>query len=173
MAPENDLLAVGRIVKAFGIRGEIVVQPMTDSPERFRELRSVLMGKEPGSVREVHIEESSVSHRGVRVRIAEITDRTAAERVVGSFLFVDSEHRLRIPQGRFFVHELVGMSVLDEEGRVRGVVTDVLKLPAHDVYVVEHKGGEFMIPAVREFIRDIDVAQRILKVRIIEGLTGD
>jgi len=173
MAPENDLLAVGRIVKAFGIRGEIVVQPMTDSPERFRELRSVLMGKEAGSVREVHIEESSISHRGVRVRIAEITDRTAAERVVGSFLFVDSEHRLRIPRGRFFVHELVGMSVLDEEGRVRGVVTDVLKLPAHDVYVVEHKGGEFMIPAVREFIRDIDVEQRILKVRIIEGLTGD
>ncbi|MGB2957921.1 MAG: ribosome maturation factor RimM [Bacteroidota bacterium] len=173
MAHEDDLLAVGRIVKAFGIRGEIVVQPMTDSLERFRQLESVLMGKDPGSVRVLEIEEVAVSHRGVRLRIAGITDRTGAEHVVGNFLFVDREHRVRIPRGRFFVHELIGMTVLDEEGQSRGVVRDVLKLPAHDVYVVEHENGEFMIPAVKEFIREISIEQRVLKVNLIDGLTGD
>lgn len=173
MAHEDDLLAVGRIVKAFGIRGEVVVQPMTDSPERFRQLESVLMGNDPGSVRLVEIEEVAVSHRGVRVRIAGVTDRTGAEQVVGNFLFVDREHRVRLPRGRFFVHELVGMTVLDEKGQSRGVVRDVLKLPAHDVYVVEHEDGEFMIPAVEEFIREISIEQRVLKVNMIDGLTGD
>jgi 16S rRNA processing protein RimM len=173
MAPEADLLAVGRIVKVFGVRGEVVVQAMTDSPERFRQLRSVLMGAEPGSVCEVQIQDVAVAHRGVRVRIAGIDDRMAAERVVGNFLFVDREHRVRIPRGRFFVHELIGLKVLDGDGRPRGVVRDVLKLPAHDVYVVTHEGHEYMIPAVKEFIREIDVEQGVLKVNMMEGLAGD
>lgn len=173
MAPGADLLAVGKIVKVFGIRGELVVQSMTDNPERFRQLRSVLMGTEPGSVREVQIQEAAVSNRGVRVRIAGIADRTAAERVVGNLLFVDREHRVRIPRGRFFVHELIGLTVLDEDGHSRGVVKDVLKLPAHDVYVVQHESREYMIPAVKQFIREIDLKQGVLKVNMIEGLAED
>jgi 16S rRNA processing protein RimM len=173
MTSDRDLLAVGKIVKASGIRGDVIVQPMTDSPARFRQLRNVLMGEDPKSVIAVEIEAGAIESRGVRVRIAGVADRTAAEQTIGNYLFVDEEHRVRIPRGRFFVHEIIGMTVIDQDGKNRGVVKDVLKLPAHDVYVVECNSREFMLPAVKEFIRDIDVKQRVLTANIIEGLIED
>ncbi|MCK5573100.1 MAG: 16S rRNA processing protein RimM, partial [Bacteroidetes bacterium] len=150
MTSDRDLLAVGKIVKASGLRGDVIVQSMTDSPARFRQLRNVLMGKDPESVITVEIEAAAVGSRGVRVRIAGVADRTAAEQTVGNYLFVDEEHRVRIPRGRFFVHEIIGMTVIDQDGKNRGVVKDVLKLPAHDVYVVECNSREFMLPAAKE-----------------------
>jgi 16S rRNA processing protein RimM len=171
MASDRGLLAVGKIVKAFGIRGAVIVEPMTDSPARFRQLRNVLMGKDPESLMTVEIEAAAIGARGVRVQIAGVADRASAEQTVGNYLFVDEAHRVRVPRGRFFVHEIIGMTVIDQDGKNRGVVKDVLKLPAHDVYVVKYGTREFMIPAVKEFIWEINAKQRILTANIIEGLT--
>ena len=113
---------------------------------------------------------AAVDPRGVRLHFAEITDRNAAEKLVGEYLFVEPAQRARLPKGRFFVHQVIGLAVVTEEGESVGRVRDVLKLPAHDVYVVEHHGREYMIPGVKEFVLAIEPEKGRVRVRLIDGM---
>ncbi|HSQ76783.1 MAG TPA: ribosome maturation factor RimM [Bacteroidota bacterium] len=175
----HDLLAIGRIVKAFGIRGDVIVQPMTDDPKRFLSLKRVYLGRYDDALQrtgaeavETAVVHAQVDRRGVRLQLAAIPDRTAAEKSVGLLVLVGNAERVPLAEGRFFVHELIGTTVRTEEGEVLGVLTEVLRMPAHDVYVVKGEGGEFMIPAVEAFVRAVDVSARTMTVRLIEGMRG-
>lgn len=96
--------------------------------------------------------------------------RTAAEALKGQLLFVDEQHRVRLPAGKYFVHDVLGLEVRDDLGRALGTVADVLHTPANDIYVVRGDAHEFMIPAVREFIEAIDLERRTMTVHLIDGL---
>lgn len=165
-----DLYAVGRIVKAFGIKGDVVVAPMTDSTRRFATLKLAFLGTSETAVGEVSISRAHIEPRGVRLKIAGVNDRNAAEKIVGQLLFVDKRHRVRIPRGTYFVHDIIGMSVSDDQGRPLGTVKEVLRLPAHDVYVVSRDTGDVMIPAVKEFIVGVNLSERRMTVHLIEGM---
>ena len=166
----GSLYAIGRVVKAFGIRGEVVVEPLTSVPSRFSTLRSVLVGRTPEQTRPLGIGDVRVEARGIRIRFSEIGSRNDAETLVGLFLFVTEEQRVRLSPGSHYVEDLIGIDVVNESGEQVGVIKEVMKLPAQDVYVVEHEGKDIMIPAVREFILSIDVRKRRMVVRMIDGL---
>jgi 16S rRNA processing protein RimM len=165
-----QLVAVGMIVKGFGIRGHVVVQPMTDMPARFARLKAVWMGRDTHTVTRCGIELAVVEPRGIRLKLDGIDDRTAADTLRGMLLFVEETEAIRLPKGHVFVHELLGMFVHDEEGHSLGTVADVLKYPANDVYVVRDGMREILIPAVKEFVRAIDVRTRTVTVHLIEGM---
>jgi 16S rRNA processing protein RimM len=167
---DDALLAVGQVDKPFGIRGEVVVKPLTDSTGRFQRLRSVRVGRNAETSRPATVDAVAVEGRGVRVHLKGVDDRTAAEALRGHYLFVDRRHRAKLKPGQHFLHEIVGLEVEDERGVRLGVVKDVLKLPAQDVYVIAGGGREFMLPAVREFIREIDLKAGLLRVHLIEGI---
>ncbi len=167
------MVAIGKIVKPFGITGQVVVQTLTDAPSRFRRLRSVNVGKDEASADPFMVQHVVVEQRGVRLKLKGIDDRTAAEGVVGALLFVADEDRVPPPRGRFFIHDVIGMRVVDEIRGDVGVVHDVLKYPAHDVYVIERGTTSFMIPAVKEIVRRYDVAGKTLSVRLVEGMIDD
>lgn len=166
----QTLYAIGKVSKAFGVRGEVVVRPMTESPARFKKLKDVYLGREESDAHRRTVEYANIDARGVRLKFAETVNRTEAERLVGSLVFVDEEHRVKPKKGSHFIHDVVGLSVVDEEGNAVGIVKDVLRLPAHDVYVIDKNGREWLLPAVKEFVRSIDVAARKMRVRVIEGL---
>ena len=170
MSAKTDLYAVGKIVKAHGVKGDVIVQPMTDSVKRFAKLKQVFVGKTAEDVRLVKIENTQVGEKGARLKLAGIQDRTAAEKLRGEILFVDKEERIRIPKGTFFIHDLIGLRVFDEDENAVGVLRDILQLPAHDVYVIDAHGREVMIPAVKEFIKKIDVGAGTVIVKLIDGL---
>jgi 16S rRNA processing protein RimM len=167
---ERDLLAVGSIVKALGLKGDVVVRPLTDVPDRFRTLKAVWLGSDAMSVVPERIEGVSVERRGVRIKFVGIEDRTAAEKLCGKLVFIEEADAIRLPAGRYFVHDVIGLSVRDEHGNEVGTVADVLRYPANDVYVVRGSRGEMMIPAVKEFVLAIDIAARAMTVRLIEGM---
>lgn len=169
----TELLAIGKIVKAFGIAGDVAVLPMTDSPARFLRLREALIGRDTARVEPRRILRVLVDSRGVRMHIEGISDRNGAERLVGSLVFVDAEHRVKLPKGRFFVHDIVGMAVVDELRGPVGRVRDVLKMPGNDVYVIEFDGREYMIPAVKSVVRCVDVKSNRMDVRLIEGMLDE
>jgi 16S rRNA processing protein RimM len=173
----RDLYAVGRILKVFGIRGECVVQPMTTSPARFRKLKRVYLASpediEAGrSIPDtpVTVEQVGVQQRGIRVKFVEVTDRTAAESLIGYLLLVDEQHRARVPRGTYFVHDIIGMTVQTADGAQVGIVRDVLHMPAQDVYAIDTPGGELLLPAVNEFILSVDTTTRRMTVHLIEGM---
>jgi 16S rRNA processing protein RimM len=169
-APGHDLLAIGSIIKAFGIEGHVVVQPLTDFPSRFRKKNRVLLGRSEHAVREMVIDRAAVGPRGVKLKLAGIDDRNAAEKLVGLLLYIREAERVKLPKGRYFTYDIVGLSVVDEQGVVLGTVREVVKMPANDVYVVSGKGTEILLPAVKEFVLKIDLASRTMKVRLIEGM---
>lgn len=157
-------------MKAIGIQGDVAVRPMTDFPERFKKLDRAFLGKNPATAGEVGLEKVRVEARRIRLRIVGVSDRAGAERLVGSILFVDEAHRVRVRRGTYFVHDIVGMAVIDECGDHLGTVSEVLKMPAHDVYVIRGEGSEIMLPAVKEFVLAVDVTARTMRVKIIEGM---
>jgi len=168
--PRHGLIAVAKIAKAFGIKGELVVQAMTDDAGRLVGLRRAFCGRTEDTADEVRVEQVSPGQRGVRVKLAGVDDRTRAEHMVGGFLFVDDAEALQPPAGRFYIHDIVGLRVIDREDRCIGAVKEVLKLPAHDVYVVDTGTQEIMIPAVKEFVKSIDVNEGTIRVQLIEGM---
>jgi len=173
----RDLVAIGKIVKPFGIRGEVILRVMTSAPARFRSLRQAYLACAADAeqhantpARSVAIERASVEPRGVRLKFADVGDRTAAEAIVGMLLMGDDTQQLDLPHGTWFVHQIIGMTVEDEQWNRIGTVQDVLHMPAQDVYVVTGERGEVMIPAVKEFILSVDVVAHRMRVKIIEGM---
>lgn len=167
---DDTLLAVGQVAKAFGIHGDLVIRSLADSPERFRRLQAVHVGRNALASRPAAVESVAIDARGIRVHLKGVNDRTAAEALRGHFLFVSGKHRARLKRGRYFVHEIVGLTVVDEHGAHCGVVKEVLKLPAQDVYVIADGAREYMLPAVQEFIREVDRTAGLLHVRLIDGI---
>jgi 16S rRNA processing protein RimM len=163
-------IAIGRIAKAFGIRGEMVVHPMTGDVGRFESLQSVFVGASGETATVCTVTDVRPGGSGVRISLAEVPDRTTAEKFAGRFLFVDEKDRITPPEGSFFVDEVVGLKVITDEGRVVGIVREVMHMPAQDVYVVASDGREIMIPAVREFILSIDPATQTMRVHLIDGM---
>jgi 16S rRNA processing protein RimM len=170
---EHEPLAVGKVVKAFGIRGELVARCYAGDPSRFTALRSVLVGREPGQARDIRIERVRADERGVCLKLAGVDDRNAAEKLVGHLLFVEHGQRVKLPRGTYFVHEIIGLAVLNQDGANVGRVRDVLKLPAHDVYVIERHGRDIMIPAVQEFVLGVDLEKGVMRVRLIDGMVEE
>jgi 16S rRNA processing protein RimM len=166
----RELLAIGRIEKAFGVKGELIIDPMTDSTVRFQHARSVFLGRKDSDVREGTIEHVSVDRRGVRAKLRGVDTRTSAEALVGLLVFVNRANRVPLEKGRHFVHDVIGLRVTDQEGLSIGVVKDVLKLPAHDVYVVDSPGREILLPAVKEFVVSVNLAAGTITMKLIEGM---
>jgi 16S rRNA processing protein RimM len=94
----------------------------------------------------------------------------AAEELVGGFIEIEKEELVRLPEGRYFVFDLIGLEVTTTDGQKVGKVKEVISLPAHDIYVVEGKTRLYDIPAVREVIKNIDLNKRQMIIQPQEGL---
>jgi 16S rRNA processing protein RimM len=167
----QELYAVGTVAKAIGVKGEVIVEPMTATPRRFKRGMPVFIGATPQTATRVSsVERATTNGRGVRLKLAGLETRTEAEQLRGAIVFVDADHLVRPPRGSYFVHDIVGMTVETTGGAAVGKVTDVWKLPANDVFVIAGPEGEILIPAVKEFVTRIDPATRTIRVKLIEGM---
>jgi 16S rRNA processing protein RimM len=174
VAPEA-MVQVGFVFRAHGMKGELKINPEhTDDPARFEELDTVYLGRNPRAVTRHTI--ASVRYqktkRGTTVilGLADVTSRSDAEAVVKQKVFAD-EADLELADDEIFIHDLVGLSVVTEAGETLGTVANYMEMPAQDVFVVRRpEAGEAMIPAVEDFIVDIDLDGGRLVVRPIEGL---
>ncbi|HET6638382.1 MAG TPA: ribosome maturation factor RimM [Gemmatimonadota bacterium] len=158
---EPEHLAVGRIVKAHGIRGEVAVFPLTENEERFEPgsrlfLSSTAVGH--GALRAVTVE-SARPHQGRWLLTLDwIGDRTHAEQHVGSYLLVPREEaEAARGEGEWFLHSLVGRSVVDEAGASLGAVLEVLETPGAVMLEIGEPGGvRRLLPFVREFVARVE-----------------
>ena len=166
-------MAIGKVVKVFGLRGEVIVSPMTDNVARYKKLKQVFLGANETGAVEVDVASIHIQPRGVRLKLAHVSDRNAAEAIIGDLLFVKEKDAIRLPKGSFFVHDIIGLTVVDESGNSIGTVNDVLKYPANDIYVIDCNGREVMVPAVKEFIKKIDPETKTMRVKLIDGMLNE
>jgi 16S rRNA processing protein RimM len=169
-AARPQLCAVGVIAKVFGVKGEVKVHSYSRSYDEFEKLRFVLAGKSDDKVVERTIEKVSPRGNDIYIKFQDVNDRNASEALVGHFLFVEETARKRLAPGEFFVDDIIGMFVYDLQKKMLGVVRDVVRYPAHDVYVVKTGRGEVMVPAVADIVRAVDVKNRTIMIDPPEGL---
>lgn len=159
-------LEAGELVAAHGVHGEVKILPWADSPEFLTDFDTYFIDNKPYTV-----ESSRVHKTCVLAKLRGIDTPEAATLLRGRHICVERD-KAQLPEGRFFIADLLGCRVIDEVQGELGELKDVLTLPASDVYVVKGTRS-YMIPAVKEFVKQIDPAAREIRVRIIEGMQSD
>ena len=160
-------VAVGKITRAHGVKGEVAVLVLSEVPERFDTGAELFL--EDG--RSLVIEATREDRGRLLVTFAGVTDRSAAEPLLGRFLVVPESTLLQLPDGSWWPFQLEGCSVSTDTGRPLGVLTNVVPNPANDIWVVVAAGGETLVPALKDVIVSVDVAAKRIVVREIRGLT--
>jgi len=173
------MIAIGRITRPHGLKGAVRVTPLTDTPDRFRRLRQVVVERPDGTQVTLAVESVSGSADATLLKFRGIDSSEQAGDLRGAFLLVRREDAPALPEDTFYVFDLIGYDVLTGDGQVVGSLSDVLRFPANDAYVVRlHPGRcvgpspgpeEVLIPAVKDFVR-IDPENRRIVVRGIEEL---
>ena len=169
---KTDWFEIGIITKPQGVAGELRVLPTTDDPERFALLDEVhLRPRAPGEARPYKLI-SSRPHKGMAlIKLAGITDRNAAEKLVGSTLLIPPEKAITLGADEYFIRDLMGLKVETEDGQALGEVADIFPTGANDVYVVRDGNGEsFMIPAIKDVVLAVSLPEGKMIVRLLEGL---
>lgn len=141
---------VGRVIAAHGVRGEVRILP--EDADADLTGRTVLAG----SFGEFEVLRQRSHPRGRILQLRSVTDRSAAEALVGQELSAESDSAPMLQEGRFYVHEILGLRVLDEEGAEIGRITGVEPKPAHDIWVAQGPDGTYLIPAVRATVLEVD-----------------
>lgn len=171
----ESLLLVGRIWRAHGVRGDVKIIPETDDPQRFADLSVVYAGSSPTTAVPHDVEEVRFqpTKRGVVIiaKLRGVDSREAAESMRKAMVFAREEDLPPLEEGEFFLHDLIGLFVSTEAGETIGRVDDVIEGPGQAILVVARKGrGAVMIPAVNEFVEDIDLDEGRIVIKPIEGL---
>ena len=160
---KEPYLEAGKIINTFGVRGEVKLDPWCDSAEFLKPLKTLYIDGAPRAVA------SSRGHKGMLiVRFADVEDVNGAMLLKNKIVYF-ARSDVHLPKGRHFVADLLGAVVVDEQGAEIGKLTEVLDMPAGQVYVVQGE-TEHTIPAVPEFILDIDADEKTIRVHLIEGM---
>ena len=165
----EQLLQVGVISSTHGIRGEVKVFPTTDDPLRFKKLKKVLLdtGREQ---LELEVQSVKFFKQFVIVKFKGIDNINDIEKYKGKGLFVPREDAVPLDEDEYYIADLIGMEVFTEDGRF-GVVKDVMETGANEVYIVESEDhGEVLIPAIRQCVLDVNVEEKKMLVRLLDGL---
>ncbi len=162
-----DKLRLGKIVNAVGLKGELKVYPYTDYKEKFEYIGYVMI-----EGRSYNIEAVRYIKNMAILKLDGIDTRTEAEDFKEKELFIPREDAPPLPEDTYYVRDLIGLDAVDEEGRSIGSISDVIINSAQDIYMIRPHDGkrEFPVPAVEEFIREINIEKGIIVVRLIEGL---
>jgi 16S rRNA processing protein RimM len=167
---EPEFIAVGRITRAHGVRGEIAVLPLSQIESRFEPGSRLLV---EGLDRTVTVA-SARPYRGhgLLLVLEGVADRTQAEALAGRYLVIPSSEAGALPEGEFWPHQLVGCEVVTEDGRSLGRIREVIRTPANDVWAADGLDGEVLLPALKDVVRTVDVAGKLVVVRDVPGLTS-
>ena len=160
---KKQYIEAGRIVNTHGVAGEVKIEVWLDSPPFLKSFKRCFIDK-----REVKLLSARV-HKGFLIaKLQGVEDVNAAMALKGRTLFIDRSDA-RLPKGAFFLQDIIGASVVDEQGNEIGKLADVMETPASNVYVVKGE-REHLIPAVPEFIMSTDAENGIITVHLIEGM---
>lgn len=157
-------IVIGRVGAAHGIHGDLRIIPLTDFPERFSALREVMVGDEL-----LHVAHVKPQGKNFLMRFREYTVREDAQRLTGRLLTVARAEAAPLDEGEYYVFDIVGLTVYDEEDNELGSVENVLRTGSNDVYAVRSEDGrELLIPALRAVVQSIDLPGGRMTVRLPE-----
>lgn len=166
----EDLLQVGAITSTHGVRGEVKVFPTTDDVKRFSKLKEVELETGTGTTT-LHIKGVKYFKQFAILKFEEYDSLNDVESIKGRKLFVTRKNAVKLQKDEYFIADLIGMKVVDPDIQVEGELTDVLQTGANDVYdITLFDGRNFLLPAIADCIKKVDMKERVITIHILEGL---
>lgn len=168
--PEFRYLAIGRVVRAHGIRGEISVAVLTDFPERFDDTEWVYLG-DAFEATPYRLKKYRWHKQNVLLTLEGIASRTEAEQLTQLLVQVPVEEAVPLPDGGYYLYQLVGLPVITSQGDILGTIDHIIETKANDVYVINNdQDQEILLPAIPDVIKSVDLEKRKVVVELLDGL---
>ncbi|MBE7718985.1 ribosome maturation factor RimM [Lacrimispora indolis] len=166
----ENLLRVGVISSTHGVRGEVKVYPTTDDVNRFKDLKNVIL--DAGRERmELEIQGVKFFKNMVILKFKGYDSIDDIEKYKGKDLLITRDQAVELGPDENFIVDLIGLRVVTEDGKDFGILTDVIKTGANDVYEVKTtEGKEVLLPAIRECVLNVDLTEGLVTVHIMDGL---
>jgi 16S rRNA processing protein RimM len=160
-----EKILMGKIVNVVGLKGEVKVYSYTDRNERFEELETIWLDNKQYNIQNVRYQ-----NKVVIIKLEGINDRNQAELQRNKKVYIEETDLQELPEDTYYVRDLIGMEVVTETEKL-GEITDVIQNAAQDLYEVKTEDGKkIYIPVVKQFVLDVDMETRVVKVELPEGL---
>ncbi|MGB6607767.1 MAG: ribosome maturation factor RimM [Atribacterota bacterium] len=168
----KEFIIIGKVVSTQGNKGEVNVLPLTDSIDRFKNLDNVfLRSKKSQTI--LNVEKIRKRKDTVILKLKDIENIEEAKMIVGSFLEVERKNAVKLPKETYFIFEIIGLEVYDENNIFLGKVENVISTGSNDVYVVKSKDKEeLFIPAIREVVKNVNLEKKRITIKMVDGLNG-
>lgn len=161
-----DYFSVGEIVNTFGIKGEIKLSPETIDENRFENPNPYYIGDDKVKV---HIEKHRKQKSVLIIKFKEFNNINDVEKFKKQKLYVEKSDLVDLGENEYFIHDLIGLKVIND-GKEIGKLSNVLQGYSNDVYAIRTKEKEILIPAVKDFIKEVDIENNKIYVNLIEGM---
>lgn len=165
----EEYFIIGQVLTTQGNKGEVRVLPLTDFPERYLELKTILLDLKEGLV-EVGLERVSYHKQFVILKLAGYDSMDEAEKLRNIYIKIKPEEGVDLPEGHYFIRDIIGLEVFTLEGELLGQIEDVLQLSSNDIYVVKKGKKEILIPAIKDVVKEINIEKRKMLIDPLEGL---
>ncbi len=156
----NDYFLIAKVISVYGRDGYVSVRSYSDFPERFDDLGKVYIDFFDDK-KEFFVENVIRNKGSILVKFRNFDNDEESKILIEKEIFVDKENLYKLPEGQFYIHDLIGSTVY-RNNELFGILKDVLPYPANDVYVIDANGSEILIPASFEFIESFDPEMKIL-----------
>lgn len=172
MEPDNaDRIAIAYIGRTKGVRGHVKAELLSTDLQRFDSAESIVVQKQGQPDRALKLQHWKPEEPGVLLKFVGIdTPEEASKVLVKAYVTVARDDVPALPADTYYIFELVGCRVEDETGKILGQIEEVLEMPSADVYVVQGERGEILVPAVADYIVEVDTTGQRVVVRGIEDL---
>lgn len=173
MPEREDLISIGRVVRTQGIRGQVKVilysGPCYDPPPH----KEVWLRKVDGAAFRIRVEVAKAHKKALILKLEGIDSIDAAEGMVESEVMIRRSSLAALGEGEYYWFQLIGLKVQDENGRSYGFIREIIETGSNDVYVARRGDEEFLIPAIEQVVRKIDLEKKVIVIELLPGLFND
>ena len=165
----EKLISIGEIVGTHGNKGEVKTYSLTDFPERFEKIKNVYLEKE-GERKDVKIEYVRLHKGKFILKLLGYNSLESSAQLKGAFLKIKREEAVDLPENSYFIHDIIGLDVFTIKREYLGKIKDVFHTGSNDVYTIEKSKKEFLIPATKEIVKEINLRKKEIIINLLEGL---
>ncbi len=168
----TDRFQVGVIASTHGLSGEVNVFPTTEDPERFKKLKKVMLHTQRGEEIELDVVSARFFKKFVIVKFKQFNDINDVEKFRGCELTIDRKDAIKLNPGEYYCADMIGLTIVDEEGKELGTLTEILQTGANDVYEMTRGSEEdkVYIPAIKDCVKEIDIQNKKIVIHVMDGL---
>jgi 16S rRNA processing protein RimM len=170
MSLSDDPILLGKVSGTHGIRGELKISCYSGEYNTLMGLRTLLLKALNGDLLEVAVDSARFHGGRAIVKLKQFDSINEVSHLVGRELVINRSQLPEVEEGEYYWHDLIGLRVLLDDGSELGIIADIFATGSNDVYVVRSENREYLIPALEDVVREIDLAGRIMKVTPLEGL---